>query len=254
MGNLEKAEKLVAKALELDPGLAEAHATRGLMLSEEYSLRQAEDELRKAIELKPSYAMAHMWYYLLLIDRLRWDEALEQIEKTLELDPLSPVANANHGWFYHDKKEYGKALELSKRAAELGYPGVHWGMALIYGRMKMHEEMKREFATFVELFRDTYPLVSVAVDVEIAYFEDDRQTIRRLLPELEAHPDEAGVGAYDIARFYFYLGENDRGFEWLEKSYSRREGSILGIRLDNLLDGVRTDPRYLDLLRRLGLE
>jgi len=89
-GNLEKAEALVAKALELDPGLAEAHATRGLMLLQEYSLRQAEGELRKAIELKPSYAMAHMWYFLLLTGRLQWEEALEQIEKTLELDPLSP--------------------------------------------------------------------------------------------------------------------------------------------------------------------
>ena len=253
-GNLEKAEKLVAKALELDSGLAEAHATRGLMLFQEYNLRQAEDELRKAIELKPSYAMAHMWYFLLLHERSLWDESLEQIEKTLELDPLSPVANANHGGFYLHKKEYGKALGLFKRAAELGSPGAHGQMAWTYGMMKMHDDMKRECATQVELLHDTYPLMRVAADTLIAYLEDDKQTVRRILPELEAHLDEASVDAYNIAGFYFYLGENDRGFEWLEKSYSRREGSILEIRVDDLLDGIRTDPRYLDFLRRLELD
>jgi hypothetical protein len=105
----------------------------------------------------------------------------------------------------------------------------------------------------VELLRGSYPLVRVVADAEIAYLEDDRQTLRRLLPELETHMQETMSNYYSIACFHFYLGDNDRGLEWLERSYSSREGSLLGIKLDADLDGVRADPRYLNLLGKLGL-
>jgi hypothetical protein len=83
---------------------------------------------------------------------------------------------------------------------------------------------------------------------------DDRRTLRRLLPELETHLDETGVPQYEIASFYFHLGENDKGFDWLEKSYSSGEGDLLGLKVDPDLDGIHTDPRYLDLLKKLGLD
>jgi TolB-like protein/TPR repeat protein len=252
--NLEKAETMVAKALELDEGLAEAHATKGLLLRGEYNPRKAEEEFRRATELKPSYVFAHMWYHILLLEQLRWNEALEQIEKAAELDPLSPVISWNRGYFYFARRDYGRALELFRRCVELGYTAAHNWVAAVYGKIKMYDEMKQEFATQVELFQGTYPLLRTGADAQIAYYEDDKPTLRRLLPELEAHLPETGWDCCGIAGLYFFLGENDKGFEWLERSYSSREQPLTYIKTDSNLDGVRTDPRYLDLLKRLGLE
>jgi adenylate cyclase len=258
--NLEKTSRMAAQALELDPHLAEAHATRGAVLSNECKPRHAEEEFKKAIELKQSYAPARHWYFHLLRSQQRWDEALEQIEKAVELDPLSAVICWNHGSFYFYRGDYGRALEISKKAMGLGTESFdrnifsYHSVAAIYGKMKMYDEMRQEFAAEVELLRGTYPLIRRAADAQIAYFEDDRQTLRRLLPELEALP-ETGVEAYSLARYHFFLGENDKGFEWLEKSYSSRDFGLLNfIASDGDFDAVRSDPRYLDLVKRLGLD
>jgi TolB-like protein len=261
--NLERAKSLVADALELDAELAEAHATNGLIQWEEYKLGPAEEEFRKAIEMKPSYATAHQWYFALLVSQLRWGEALEQIERAVELDPFSPIINLNHGYFYFFKRDYGKALELYKRVAaldpdlkalDLSFAGAPSGMADAYGKLKMFEDMKREFANFASLLRGTYPLIKIRVDARIAYFEGEHERLRRILPELETHLNETGSNAYSVACFYFSIGEKDKGFEWLERSYSRKEDTLLYIKWDWDLDGVRNDPRYLDLLKRLGLD
>jgi hypothetical protein len=126
-------------------------------------------------------------------------------------------------------------------------------MADAYGKLKMFEDMKREFANFVSLLQGTYPLIKTRVDARIAYFEGDREGLRRILPELEAHLNETGSNAYSVACFYFFLGEKDKGFEWLERSCSRKEDTLLYIKWDWDLDGVRNDPRYLELVKRLGL-
>jgi adenylate cyclase len=253
--NLEKAKTMVAKALEIDPGLAEAHATRGMALANEHNLREAEEEFRRAIELKPNYAFAHMWYHNLLLSQLRWDEALQEIEKALELDPLSPVINLNNASFYYARREYSRALELFKRVTTLDpdYGPGRYQLFFAYGKMKMFDDMRREAATFLELLtRVRFPYWKPVADATIAFLEDDRQTLTRLLPQLEGLARGPGNTASLIATFYFYLGETDKGFEWLEGSFSRGE-DISNIKYDPDFDGIRTDPRYLDLLKRLGL-
>jgi TolB-like protein len=253
---LKKAKELLDRAFELDPELAEAHATRGLILEAEYRPQDEESELKKAIALKPSYASAHNTYYILLTAELRWEEALEQIERALELDPLSPIYNGNLGWFYFRRREYSRALELYRRAIELGLLSAgHFWVASIHGRMKEFTSMKREFADFVKLEQTSSPFARTTADFYTAYYENDRQTCRNLLPELEAHAGKVKwLDASGVALAYFGLGENDKGFEWLERSYSRREASLMQVKLRPELDGVRDDPRYLDLLKRLGLD
>ena len=252
--NLENAKVMVAKSLKLDPELAEAHATNGLILQGEYRLREAEEEFRKSIELKPNYASGHQWYSTLLRDQLRWNEGLEQIEKALDLDPLSPVINLNHGALYFAKRDYPRSLEPFKRAADLQLASAHYLLAASYGRMKMFDDMKREAAIFVELVQEVYPLARKGMDALIGYNEEDSQTLRGLLPLLESHLQESLTDAFGIACFYFYLRQNDKGFEWLERSYSRREESLMRLKHDWDLDGVREDPRYRDLLKRMELD
>jgi TolB-like protein/KaiC/GvpD/RAD55 family RecA-like ATPase len=253
--NLEKAKRMSAKALELDAGLAEAHSSNGWALWYSYDIRGAEDEFKKAIRLKPSDANAHNGYFWILLVRHRWDEALEHIERAVELDPLSPLLCWNHARYYYYRGDYRRALELYKRAVDLGGSSVRAGVAFMYGKMKMFEEMRREYKLWVELRKGSWPLAEIAARADMAYLEDDKETVRKLLPELETHvEEEQGVDAFSIAAYYFYLGENDKAFEWLERSYSRKESGLHLITVGPDFDGVRTDPRYLDLLKRLGLD
>jgi len=249
--NLKRREESVAKALELDPELAEAHASRGFALE---SVKDAEPELKKAIELKPSYAVAHAWYYQLLLADLRWEEAIAQIEKALELDPLSPQYNLWHASYYYFRRDYGRALELFRRAIELGLSGAFFSVADTYGRMKMLDDMRREFAAWVKLQQGSLPYARALADFYTAYYENDSQTCRSLIPGLEAYfGKEMGISALQIACAYFCVGENDKGFEWLERSYSRKEGALSWMQVWWELDGVRADWRYVDLLKRFGL-
>jgi TolB-like protein len=177
----ERAKTMIAKALEIDRDLAEARATKGLVLEHDFNLREAEEEFQKAIELKPSYATAHQWYYQLLLFELRWDEAIREIEKAVELDPLSHIINLNHAsYYYYAKKEFVKSLDLLKKAVELdpNYSFAHFILASLYGRMKIFDEMEREFKICIGLVQASYPQVVVHADAMMAYLEGDRERER----------------------------------------------------------------------------
>jgi tetratricopeptide (TPR) repeat protein len=225
-------------------------------MEHDFNLQEAEKEYRKAIELKPGYAPAHMWYYRLLLAGLRWEDALKEIEQALELDPLSLIVNHNHALLYFYKGDFPTALQLYKRAEELNpdFVYTHLALAWTYGKMKMWDDAKREAETAVEIVKDKDPHVGNAAQVLIAVLEDDRSTVEKLLPELEKNVGGIYSDAAWIADLYFYLGENDKGFEWLERSYSKRDSTLIHIKADEYLDKVRSDPRYLDLLGRIGLE
>lgn len=252
--NLAKAKAMAERALQLDPALAEAHTTLGLVYLSEYGIRRAEEEFRKAIELKPSYATAHQWYFWVLRSELRWDEALKEMEKAVELDPLSGIIIRDLAQYYYSRRDYQKAAEKFKMAVELGDESSHSGLFSAYGMMKMYDQMEREVEASAKYVQDIAPRIRTKIDVDKACLKGDKETVRRLLPELEVHPKETDTSATYIAELHFVLGDVDKGFEWLERAYSEREFLLLThIQWVRLFDGIRTDPRYLDLLKRLGL-
>ena len=253
-GNREKAKARIGTALKLDPGLAEAHASNAMILTQEYRMRLAEEEFRRSTELKPNYATAHQWYSTLLVGMKRWDEAFEQIQKALELDPLSAIMTVNLGFYYVAKREYPKSIEPFKRAIEMGFAPAHMFLGFTYGLMKMFSEMKREFGIFANQVKDIYPFVDKSIEAFIAESKEDNETLRGLLPFLETHIGQTLSDSYQIAGYYFRLGEIDKGFEWLEKSYSKREGSLARMKIDDNLDGIRDDPRYHEMLKRLEMD
>ena len=255
--NHERAKVEVASALDLDRDLAEAHATRGLILLHDYDFKGAEHEFKTAIELKPSYATAHQWYFQVLRVELRWNEALKQIERAVELDPFSQIINLNHADYYDATRNYDKAIELDQKALELdpNFPTGHFQLAATYAKMKRLDEAKREAKIGVDLLQGTYPKISERIETFLAHIGKDEEVVRRLLPGLETSFGEPlGASASEIAGYHIFLGEVDAGFEWLEKSYSVKESELLGIIFDETFDLVRNDPRYQNLLKRLGLE
>jgi TolB-like protein len=250
-----KAKAALEMAMELDPSLAEAQATMGNLLLQDYRLREAEERFRKAIELKPNYAFAHMWYYNMLVDQLRWEEALSQIETAVELDPLSPPINVNHAQYYFAKREFRKCAEFLERLVELhpDYSFAHAMLGFTYGRLKMYEATRREFDTWVGLMQESFPLVRETAELWMGYLKEDREKVRTLLPTLEARLEETTLSDALVAGLHFFLGETDEGFEWVERSFAKREWDLLDIQDFDLYDGVRTQTRYIELLRRLGL-
>jgi adenylate cyclase len=253
--NLEEARRMAGRAIELDPGLAEARATQADILWCDYKPREAEEEFKRAIELKPNYATAHQWYFWQLVYELRWDEAQEHIETAAELDPLSSAINWNLSTFSYLKRDYREALELAKKVLDLNPTSgmFHLGLMEVYGRLGMLDDAKMEGELGVRFLQSTHPYVGKAVEAALAAYEDDKAKVAILLPELELHLEESVNTAFTMAGLHFYLGETDVGFEWLEKSLSRRESSIWLLGLDPELDGIRADPRYLNLLDRVGL-
>ncbi len=252
----EKAREMVARALALDPDLAEAHATNGLVHEDDFDLPKAEEEYRRAIELKPSYASAHQWYHWILLAQERWDEARQQIERAVELDPFSQVINANLAGNYRATRDYVRALEAAKRAVELNpnTPSTRFFLAACYGDLKMISDARREAEAAVKLSAVTYPYVREVTDIFLAYLEDDREAVRRLLPKFEAHLGEPmGSSATDIASFYFWLGEKKTGFEWMERARDRREPFLMMNKTDKDFDSVRDDPRFIEFYRSIGL-
>ncbi len=253
--NRGEAKRMVARALELDPSLAEAIATRGLSLFFDFDLRGAEEEFRRATDLKPSYASAHQWYSQLLIAQQRWDEALAHIEKACELDPFSQIICLVHTFYYEAKRDYPAGLEFAKRAVELNPddPSSHIELAWFYGKAKLMDEARREAEAGVWMAEGSFPYAQKGAAAMLAYLEGDKEKVRALLPALKGHIGKTYTAIRFIADLHFYLGENDEGFEWLERSWAEREFDLFYLRSNEFLDGVRNDPRYIRLLDRLGL-
>ena len=254
--NRERAMEALAQALKLDPNLPEAHASRGLALSCNFEFKEAEEEFRKAIDLKPNYASAHQWYSGQLALELRWDEAFKHIEKAVELDPFSQIINLNHSSLYEHRGDLAKSLELSKKTMELDpkYAIPHIHLFILYGKMKMFDLMRREAEIVADLYKETFPMDLKVLEAESAYFEGNKERVKKILPELEAHIGESpGASAYYVASLCFYLGENDKGFELLERSYSRREFGLPFLRMEHRFDSIRSDQKYQRLLKKIGL-
>jgi adenylate cyclase len=253
--NRRKTKEMVARALELDPRLAEAHATAGVAMLFDFDMRGAESQLRRATELKPSYASAHQWYSQVLIALQKWEEARFHIEKAAELDPFSHIICLIHTFLYEAKRDYGSGLELAKRAVELNPedPSSYFELAFLYGKLKMSEEARRAAATGVRLAGAFAPQAALGAQAMLALLEEDRPSVRELLSRLKEHVGETFTTVRFIADLHFYLGEDEEGFAWLERSWSEREFDLIYIKSDEFLDRLREVPRYKDLLRRLGL-
>jgi TolB-like protein/Tfp pilus assembly protein PilF len=254
--NHKRAKTALAKALGLDKDLAEAHATNGLVLMDDFDFQAAEEEFKRAIELKPSYATAHQWYFHVLVGQSRFEEAGEEIKRATELDPLSIPINDNLATYYDLTRDFARALEISKKTLELnpGSPFLHFILAVRYASIGMREEADREKGLAVRLGRDSIPAIENAAEAFVAHLLGDKEMVRRVLPELvKQYGSPLMPRATIIAGHYFWLGDDPKGFEWLERAYADKESALMYLRNDRMFDGVRADPRFIAIYRRIGL-
>lgn len=241
----------VAKALELDPGLAEAHVARGQFLGElELEYEEAERAFRRAIELNPGYADAHGRLGALLVSVNRLDETRGYLERAVELDPLSRLWRANLGFLYAFERKYEEGEAQARRLLELepDYSYGHYILAFTLTEQGEHEAAIEAMERAVELEPE-----DLATLIGLGYVHA-RAGNRELALELIAETERKGGSLKEIGLVYGALGEIDRAFEYLDRAYALDPAELNLIASDPSADPLREDPRFEALLERLGLK
>jgi Flp pilus assembly protein TadD len=248
-----KIRSAAQRAIELDPTLAEPHAALAALKElVDWDWAGAEDEYRKAIGLNPNDATSHHWYALLLENLGRLNEALAEIEKALALDPASPQINTNHAGILSDMHRYDDALaELNRLiAANPEFP-VNYGMrAYVYWRLSNQDAAAADEAT--EMKKNGRPewAEAFAAGYRKAKLKG---ACTALIEVLKNESQREYVSPNELARYYGLMGDRDHTFGWLEKGYAERSSRMEYIKTEDYLEPFRSDPRYIDLLKRMGL-
>ncbi len=255
-----KSKAAANRAREIDSDLAEAHIALGnIHFYNDWDWQKAEHAYKRAIEVNPNSADAGMWYGLFLTSRERFDEAINEGRRTVELDPLSLFLNLNVGWIYLFADRLGGTLAQVRRMIEIepNFNGACWQMGMVHLLKGRYEEAREEYRKAVAL--GSYPTVLSILGVACARLGKRDEAIDVLNQLLEMKQQQP-VAAFDIARVYGGLDENDKTFEWLEKAIAERNGELVFLNLETKMGtgdvfgkDIRRDPRFPDILRRIGV-
>jgi tetratricopeptide (TPR) repeat protein len=248
------ARAMAEKALEIDDTLAEAHTSLALtQLAYEWDWAAAERGFKRAIELNPGYSLAHIFYAHYLVAMGRQDEAIAETYQAQELDPLSLLVNVKVGFMLCLAREYEAALEQLQKTLELDprFGFTHFFIGACYVGMRRYEEAISAIQQAIEVTGEFPQAVEFIGYVYARMGERDKA--RKILDECEARMKQSYVPATAPALIYLGLGEDEKVFEWLNRAYEQRGPAVLLVAASPEFDPVRSDPRFQDLLRRLGL-
>lgn len=247
------AKAAATKALELDDNLAEAHTSFAYIKYQfEWDWNGAEVEFKRAIDLNPNYALAHSWYGIELAGMGRMEESLREMKRSEELDPLSSSINASEAWMLYQARRYDEAITQFQKALDLdqSFARAHWGIAEPYLLKGNYDKAISEFQASRQL--DETPLILARLGH--AYAVSGRKPeAREILANLKQLPKPVYVDHYFIAEIHLALGEREQALNELENAYKERSSWMVWLKVDPLLDDLRPDPRFQDLMRHAGL-
>ena len=237
------------KAIEIDDELPEGHAELAMAaMSLNWDWATCERELKRALELNPNSASIRAAYGVYLARVGRLNEAIEQLKKQLELDPVSSRSFWNATFIYYYARQYDQALSQIQRAAALepNPMEIVFPLGVVYVEKGMYEQAIAEFQKIGEQ-------PHAIGHAGNAYARMGRTAeARNAILKLQAHVQKDGIGRYEIALVYAGLGDKDHAFEWLDKSFAAHDKGLTYLKIDPCLDPLRSDPRFQDLVRRVG--
>lgn len=249
-----KARDAAEKALVLDETLSEPHAALGLMKEQfDWDWIGAEREYQRALKLNPNYATAHQWYGEFLVFMGRTEDSLKALRRAKELDPLSAIINTEVGYPYFCARQYDAAIVEFQKALELEpnfAPALNY-LARSYELKGMVEEAMVTFQKAVENSGGS-PLMKARLGSAYAGIGKTGEA-RRILRELEEETKTRYVPPCVIAALYVRLGDKEQAFVWLERAYQERDVLLMTLSIEPHLDPLRSDVRFQDLVRRVGL-
>jgi tetratricopeptide (TPR) repeat protein len=250
---MPKAKAAISKALALDDTLSEAHITLANIVGPyDHDWSGAEHEFRRGIELNPNSADGHFMYADFLISMKRTDEWNAEIHRTLELDPFNPFFQCFYGWHLVYLQRYDEAIVQFRKvfATVPDFSSAHMGLWGAYYKKGMNEEALVEARKFFSVLHDR----EVEEALTRGYSEGGYARAMHLGAEvLAARSKRTHVPAVRIARLYTHTGDKEQVLHWLQRACDEREIPLshLGVAWD--WDFVRSDPRFQDLLRQVGL-
>jgi tetratricopeptide (TPR) repeat protein len=246
-----RAKSAAMKALDLDHNLAEAHTSLAFVRHHfDWDWAGAEAEYKLAIRLDPNNAITRLRYAELLSNLARHDEAIEEISVARELDPLSLVVRSNLGRFLYYARRYDEAIPEFKQVLAAD-PHRSWSranLALCYEQKRMYTESLAEMETVRAEFNGQEGISQAHLFASMGRLQDARRV-------LKYHEQPAPDGVQDwvfIAAVYAQLGEKDRAFQWLNQGYQNRDYFMTFIETDPYMDPLREDPRFTEMLSRVG--
>jgi serine/threonine protein kinase len=253
-----KSNAAAEKALELDPTLARPHAdlaANKMEFGRDYSGGEA--EYRKAFELDPSDATAHQWFGQdLAYVGGREQEAIEEANRARQLDPLSPIIGWELGQVYVSARQFDRALEVGKKvvADNSTFGFAHTGLAWAYWGKHKYPETIQEFRTAAQLGGDKNG-AEFAAALDAGFRSGGwpgalRKAIDVLLAQRKTNT--GFVSPYRIAQLYGDMGDKNHAFEWLNTAYQEHDFLVISLRTDFTMDSLRSDPRYTELVRKIG--
>jgi DNA-binding winged helix-turn-helix (wHTH) protein/TolB-like protein len=259
---IPKAIAAALRAVELDDGLAEGHVSLGTIKElYEWDRTGAESEYKRAVELNPNYALAHGFYSMYLTSMGRFDEGAAEAKRAKEIDPLSPSMCIYAAWNFYHTRQYDRSIEEAQKAIDLD-PNV----SMAYNVMVRAFAEKKMFKQAIEvgqqarvtsqqkglLMSKEHPLSLASLGYAYGVAGQTSEA-RQILDELKDLSTKGYISPNHLAVVHAGLGEKDQALEYLEKTYQERDEMQRFIRVSPIFDNLHSDPRFIDLLRRVGL-
>jgi eukaryotic-like serine/threonine-protein kinase len=249
-----KGKAAALAALQLDPDLGEAHTPLAAVLwLHDWQWHETEKEFKRSLELNPTYPTANHWHAEYVMTMGRPTEAIAKMKKSQELDPLSLIINDAIGWANYMARRYDEALEQLLQTVDLdpNYPVTYWILGAVYRTTGRYELAISEGEKAVKLSGGS-PLMRAALAHSYGKAGKAKEALQ-ILDELTELAKCKYVAPHFFAGIHIGLGENDRALEYLEKSYEEHSHWSIYLHIDPSMDDLRNDPRFQELLKRVGL-
>jgi serine/threonine protein kinase/tetratricopeptide (TPR) repeat protein len=249
-----KAKAAAMAALELDANLGEAHTSLAAVLwLHDWQWEEAQREFTRSLELNPKYPTASHWHAEYVMTMGRRLEAIAKMKSSQELDPLSLIIHVAIGWALYMARRYDEAIEQLRRTVELepNYPVTYWILGLLYRKTGCFELAIAEGEKAVNLSGGS-PLMRAALAHTYGAAGRTKDALR-MLDDLTRLARDKYVAPHFLAGIYLGLGEDGRAIEYLEKSFEERSHWLIYLHIDPIMDGLLDNPRFQNLLRRVGL-
>ncbi|MGA9306933.1 MAG: hypothetical protein WBW31_16125, partial [Candidatus Sulfotelmatobacter sp.] len=250
-----KAKDNALKALALDKDLAEAHVSLGYSaLVYDWNYPEAEKEFRKAIELRPDYATAHQYYAYYLTAMGDIDQAIAERQRAVSIEPRSPLLNAALGEAYYEAHRFIDSIGPNEQALSIDprYADAIINIGRANEQMRMYPQAQQYYQSILAFAPHEPALLALLGHL---YAVTGRQAAaREIISQLQQLSGSQYVPSLYVALIYIGLGEKDQAFAWLDKAYAERCDFLVYLPTDPMADPLRSDPRFLALLGRLGLK
>jgi tetratricopeptide (TPR) repeat protein len=250
---MPKVRVAAAKAIELDDNLAEAHTSLAWARFHDWDWTGAEKEFKRAVALNASYPTAHLWYGDFLSAMGRFDEALAELNRAAETNPLSPVIGLGLASRLYYSHQYAAAADQAQKtlAMEPAFAPAH----VLLGRVQLQKGQSP--AALAELRKaldlsegDTNELALLGYGEAVAHQTGEA---KKILEQLKERSQQTYVQPMAMAMIHTGLGNRNEAFDWLGRAFEDRSAGLVYLRVDPVFEPIATDPRFAELIRRVGL-